>query len=168
MEKVRGQVVYELIDRLARKSKPASNECVEWCGHSRNGYGRLTIGSRSDGSRRTVSAHRLSYEISKGEIPNGMYVCHSCDNPLCINPDHLWLGTHQDNVDDREGKLRNNHVRKLSDGDVYKIHSLKGVKTSKELASEFGVSYHTIKHVWCGRLYPKLKPIPPNEVDCEK
>ena len=82
--------------------------CWEWQGSKRNGYGRMIIGSRTDGTRKSVSTHRLSYELHYGEIPQGMEICHKCDNPCCINPDHLFAGTRQDNIDDRERKGRNN------------------------------------------------------------
>lgn len=102
--------------------------CWEWQGSKRNGYGRMIIGSRTDGTRKTVSTHRLSYELHYGEIPQGMEICHKCDNPCCINPDHLFAGTRQDNVDDRERKGRNNppkgekHAKaKLTELDVLTI-----------------------------------------------
>lgn len=81
--------------------------CLEWTGSKRSGYGRMIIGSRKDGTRKSVSAHRVSYEIEYGEIPAGMEVCHKCDNPSCVNPKHLFLGTRQDNINDRERKGRN-------------------------------------------------------------
>lgn len=101
--------------------------CWEWQGSTRAGYGRLTIGSRKDGTRRIVMAHRLSYELNYGEIPENMEICHKCDNRCCINPEHLFVGTHQDNMDDRERKGRNvvpygenNGMHKLTSEDVEK------------------------------------------------
>lgn len=71
-------------------------------------YGKFRVGSRSDSSRRFITAHRYSYLVYKGEIPEGMLVCHTCDNPKCFNPEHLFIGTHQDNTDDMIKKGRDN------------------------------------------------------------
>lgn len=117
--KVRGQTVYTAEERIDRLSVPEPmSGCWIWLGATKRNpagheYGRLMVGSRQDGTRRTVSAHRLSYTTYKGAIPDGLYACHSCDNTLCVNPDHLFAGTHQDNVDDRERKGRNHLARGL-------------------------------------------------------
>lgn len=58
-----------------------------------------------------MSAHRFSYQQFKGKIPDGMIVCHSCDTPACVNPEHLWVGTYQDNSDDCHKKGRNRQSR---------------------------------------------------------
>lgn len=97
--------VYQRLIRHMAINKTSG--CWEWVGSKRNGYGRIIVGSRTDGTRRSMSAHRVSYELKYGEIPEGMEVCHKCDNPCCVNPDHLFLGTRQDNIDDRERKGRN-------------------------------------------------------------
>lgn len=82
---------------------------------NRGGYGRFWIGNG-----KTSTAHRIAYELYKGTIPDGLCVCHSCDVRNCVNPDHLWLGTTQDNTQDRSKKGRthrhigNNFCTKLS------------------------------------------------------
>lgn len=77
------------------------NPCWLWLGSKNDsGYGILRI------NRKTISTHRYSYIIHKGFIPLGMKVCHSCDIPVCVNPDHLWLGTDADNAKDKALKGR--------------------------------------------------------------
>ncbi len=79
------------------------HECWPWRGHvKKNGYGAWSIHHGV-----TVHAHRVAWELTYGAIPDGQFVCHSCDYRQCCNPQHLWLGTHQDNMDDarRKGRL---------------------------------------------------------------
>ena len=86
-------------------------ECWEWTGaRLPSGYGFITRNLKIDGRRKgvTIYAHRMSYEIHNGEIPEGLQALHSCDNPSCPNPDHLFIGTQQDNVDDMMSKGRHN------------------------------------------------------------
>lgn len=75
--------------------------CHEWKGaRSGGGYGYMKV----DG--KVVTAHRIAWLIHKGSIPHNMEVCHSCDNPGCVNVQHLWVGTHADNMKDMAGKGR--------------------------------------------------------------
>lgn len=87
---------------LVRKTRG----CWYWIGYTLpKGYGLFRVNS----PRRKVLAHRYSYTVNNGPIPRGKLVLHECDNPTCIRPDHLFTGTHQDNVDDMIKKGRHQH-----------------------------------------------------------
>lgn len=76
------------------------HECWEWMGGKTRGYGRIAVGLK------TMTTHRFSYITHNGDVPKGLHVLHSCDNPGCVNPKHLFLGTQKDNMDDMIKKGR--------------------------------------------------------------
>ena len=90
------------IERFSKKTKiNTENGCVEWTDAlTRGGYGRFKYQNKS------LRSHRVSYEIHYGLIPEGLHILHRCDNRKCVNPDHLFLGTHQDNMSDKADKNR--------------------------------------------------------------
>ena len=86
--------------------------CFIWAGGSdRRGYGKFTYGSRVDGSRQQVLAHRYAYERVHGPVPAKLHICHKCDTPCCVNPEHLFLGTNADNLRDMSAKCRGRKSR---------------------------------------------------------
>lgn len=94
-----------LKDRLLNKRNITDNGCWEFTGYLNNkGYGEIGKGTRAEG---LMLAHRASYEVHVGPIPDGMIIMHTCDNPKCFNPEHLQLGTMKDNYDDMVSKKRN-------------------------------------------------------------
>lgn len=131
-----------IIKRFQSKIKKTKN-CWLFLGHKdKDGYGRFSVGHDL-----TVGAHRFSYELFKGPIPKDIFVCHSCDNPSCINPKHLWLGTCKDNLLDRDKKGRGltgerNGRAKLNWGKIKKIRKLykTGNYSSIELSKKYKVS----------------------------
>lgn len=77
----------------AKVHKPVEEECWEWTGaRNKKGYGQFSV------NKIAKSTHRISYVIHKGEIPEGLMICHACNNPSCVNPNHLYAGTGKDNA----------------------------------------------------------------------
>ena len=124
--------------------------CWEWnaCRNS-DGYGRFNVAGI------THFAHRISFQLYVGEIQEGLFVCHHCDNPGCVNPAHLFLGTNADNLRDRDNKGRGvyccgekNVLAKLTATQVVEIRvAYSEGATQRNLAKEFGVSQATICHI---------------------
>jgi hypothetical protein len=130
------------MDRFWEKVKK-SDGCWLWtAGTNGKGYGKIRI------NRKDVTTHRVSWEMRNGPIPDGMCVCHKCDNPLCVNPDHLFLGTHAENMRDRDLKGRN-AATKLSAEAVREILTRK--ESQSAYAKKFGVAQPTISMVQSGQ-----------------
>lgn len=135
----------------------AETGCWEWSGCLRpGGYGQLAVGRRSgDNSKNSIpmKASVAAYRAWVGDIPGGMDVCHRCDNPPCINPRHLFLGTRAENIADAIRKHRKpngeNHTQvKLSDAQVREIRLryLAGGISQRALAEEYGVCQQLVSH----------------------
>ncbi len=140
-----------------------SDGCWPWVAYkNRKGYGQLRAGGRG------ILAHRMAYVLTNGPIPDGLFVCHTCDNPICCNPAHLFLGTNTDNMQDAAKKGRtvkgDKHplhrdpsraphgekcgTHKLCTQDVLAIRARAGTGiTHRELASRYGVSQSEITQI---------------------
>lgn len=145
-----------------------SDDCWAWTASlNRKGYGQFEF---SVPSRRTIRAHRASWTIHFGEVPPGMWVLHKCDNPACVRPDHLFLGTNVDNVRDKINKgrqvkgighycarftedqvrsIREEHIRGLSPGKMR-------VGSMRYLAKKYGVGFSAIQSIINRRTWKHL------------
>jgi len=124
--------------------------CWLWMGMLKDtGYGHFCF------KQKTVRAHRASWEIYNGAIPDGLHVLHRCDNRSCVNPEHLFLGTHQDNMRDCHEKGRAigpqgeaAHLAKLTTDDVLAIRAMPyDRRTLSTLSRQYGVSTQTIHKI---------------------
>lgn len=136
--------------------------CWPWTGHrSTGGYGR--VGAKGFGLDRWYElAHRLSYILFVGAIPDGKYVCHRCDNPPCVNPRHLFIGDGKINSSDRAEKGRNanrkgsrNTHAKLTEGMVRYI--LESPHSGRTVAARWGIAESTVSQIRSRKLWPHVK-----------
>lgn len=135
--------ITKIKEYMLTKSTSLSNGCIEWIGARNKGrYGTINIAGKS------ILVHRLSYYIYVGPFDVSLLVCHKCDNPSCINPEHLFLGTNKDNVDDMMNKKRHRTLR----GEDHTNHKLteeqvKEIFHSKLKLSEIASQYNIHKHL---------------------
>jgi hypothetical protein len=140
--------------RLFNQCRMSETGCWEWTGSKRSGYGLMWFESK------TRSAHRVSYEVFKGPIPNGLHVLHACDNPCCVNPAHLRAGTVKENVVDRETRRRRAVMGEQIGTSKLVTSQVIDILTSKlkpsELAKKYGVSYHSVWQIRSGKRWKHL------------
>lgn len=140
--------VRPLTERFWEKvDKGALDDCWMWKGSKDiRGYGVIRT------NQKPYSAHCVCYELCHGSIPKGMFICHKCDNPGCVNPAHLWLGTPAENNRDRAVKERNNHVKgedhpstTLTESDIVTIRNLSenGV-AQRAIARQYGIHQSSV------------------------
>lgn len=137
--------------QFERKVKKTSR-CWLWIGNKNNGYGRLFF------SKKRWLAHRLAWTVYRGEIPKSICVCHRCDNGLCVNPRHLFLGTHRENMEDMSRKGRNRFVSPLNADDVrtIKLRYRDEDVTYADLAKAYGVSKVCIEKILLGTRWKQV------------
>lgn len=146
------------IERFNEKYEQVASGCWEWqAGKKSNGYGQFTLNGKEE------RAHRAAYQLFVGPIPDGQQVLHKCDNPVCVNPDHLFLGTVQDNMRDKVVKRRQqksiNHPScELSESDVLSIKKLlsEGGMMQKDIAATFQVSQSTVSDIKHGKRFAEV------------
>lgn len=157
-----------MLKRFVDKTKASSNGCLEWAGALfTNGYGAFQFGGK------LRKAHRVAWEMENGPIPEGMFVCHNCDNPKCVNVAHLFIGSPQDNNNDmrRKGRARypgpqkpprgsRHHKAILTENAVKRIRLIGRTMRQSELAECFGVSKQTISAVLNNHVWQHIKHSP--------
>lgn len=148
------------------------NECWEWQGTKRSGthgYGMI-MSHKVNGVPRWVRAHRLSYEFFHGPIPPMMHVCHRCDNPPCVNPKHLFIGTNADNQRDKNQKGRGykggariaahgeaHYAAKLTPDKVREIRRrLIAGESQRIIAADFGVKQVCVSQIHLRRTWKSV------------
>ncbi len=137
---------YEGIKAKLNERTEVDGECWVWKGARRpNGYGAVRW-VLEDGTVFYLP-HRASYAAFKGEIPEGMFICHSCDNRACVNPDHLWTGTNADNVNDMWEKGRNQKMLVTEELTRSVQELYKQGMRQVDLAEKFGISQQSISKI---------------------
>ena len=153
-----------LPERFRKKySVNPESGCWEWLGSlGPSGYGQISMRTEDRKRYRVYGAHIASWMIHRGDIPDGMCVLHACDNPGCVRPDHLFLGTTKDNALDKVSKGRargakrgeSHHFSKLSSCDIVTIKADAG--SGSDASRRFGVSRSTISRIRRGMAWKHL------------
>jgi hypothetical protein len=147
---------WKLVDRRG------PDECWEWNGVKRSGYGRFVLEWRKGNDRDIISAHRYSYILAHGAIPEGLIICHKCNTRSCVNPNHIYAGTYSDNQQDsiragtfppRYGKY--NGISKLTDDLVREAREIyaRGGIGFRRLSKRYDVSKAAIRNAVMGKTW---------------
>lgn len=140
---------------LSRMVVNEKSGCWEWiAGKYPGGYGGFALHGK------TGHAHRASYELHFGKIPDGMHVLHRCDNRPCVNPEHLFLGTQLDNIADKKAKERQakgitHGSAKLTEQDVLDIRAIRGM-SQRAIGRQYGIGQAQVKDIRQGRYWKHL------------
>jgi hypothetical protein len=143
----------DAIERFHQKYEINESGCWMWTGGTRPNSKGVPYPRHWTDDSESIGAHRFSFELVHGAIPQSMYVCHKCDTPLCVNPDHLFLGSHQDNMRDMVAKQRSFVGRgedkkgraKLTNQQADQIRKMN--MSHSKIAFMFGVSATTIGRI---------------------
>ena len=135
---------------LSERSAQTQGGCREWQGGRHyKGYGILNL----EGV--TEKAHRVAYMVANGAIPEGMHVLHRCDNRICVNADHLFLGTNEENIADKVAKDRaSKRLTRESAQEIRKM--VQSGMTHERIAQMFDVAQSTVSRIWSGQRRPYL------------
>lgn len=141
--------------RFKAKTKRFAGGCIGWTAAKNNkGYGRILVGKGAK------LAHRVSWQLANGDIPKGKFVLHRCDNPICVNVKHLFLGTQKDNIEDmvRKGRHGKRHGR-LSADLVRKVREdfIPRKFTGMMLAAKYHLPLHEVQDITSNKRYLWVK-----------
>lgn len=126
------------------------NDCIEWTGAiDTHGYGQLYM--KLNGTRKLYRAHRMSFWMCHGVNPEGQMVLHKCHNRKCINPEHLYLGDHKQNMADRKASGRNRSGKDTPVEVVHKVRELCKTNTQRRVAKYLGISKSTVADIMRGK-----------------
>lgn len=133
-----------------------NGDCWRFTGHiTKHGYGCF-----SNAQSKPYPAHRFMFEMINGDLPRSTMVCHRCDNRACVNPDHLFAGSHADNMADRNSKGRQSRVRKwakITEDDARQI-KFNDHRHHIEIAAAYGVSRATVSFIKSGKRWSHITP----------
>jgi uncharacterized protein YerC len=139
------------VNFFGHRCKPEDGGCIVFSGYkSRDGYGQVRYNKNME------LAHRASYQIAFGKIPDGSYVCHHCDNPACINPLHIYAGSQQDNMNDkvsrrRQSKGEHRPCSRLTERQIVKIRI--DVREYKLIAADYKISVGRVSEIKTGKAW---------------